>query len=972
MTHTPYRHNQQNEHLESKRSQGDYPRSQGMRSQNTPLENTVTIVPVQRENQTIQESQPGKGRLGLKRQASASAKELGNLRNNINFMADQLQRLLEKEGAAAEQAQLLNEITSKIRESLNTTDIFNATVQNAREALQTDRVIIYRFNSNNPGIGNIVAESVDTNWPITLGAKIADPNFSHVDLYQKGQVWAIGDIYLEDAPISDSEISHLETLRVKAKLVAPILVNQKLNGLLIAHQCSGPRNWIESEIEFFRQLAVQVGYALDQSLLLEQQSALAKQAQALNEISLSIRQSLNQQDIFASAVEETRDALGADRVIVYLLDADWNGIVFAESVDRKWPVALGSKITDPCFGSHHIKAYLRGRVKVINNSFDEAENVVSDPETTQCYLNQLKPFAIKAILVAPIIVDKNLYGLLIAHQCDAPRVWKELEIDLIRQVAIQLGYALEQAFAIEQQQTAAKQARILNEITSRMRESLKVEDIFDTVVDDVRESMKTDRVIIYQFDPSGEGTVVAESVDPKWASALEQKFSDPGFTGRYLKQYQRGRLNAINNIYEASLSEEHINELKPYGVKANLIAPIIAEKKLHGLLVLHQCSGSRTWKESELDFIRQLATQIGFALDQVSLLESQKAAIQQARRLNEIALIIRESLNPQDVFNTSVVQAREVLKADRVVVYQVDKYYNGILVAESVDGKWSTMMGAKLDVKCFREHNVKAYLRGRVKVINNIADEEEAYIDDQKTTKCFIDEAKESEIKAAVVTPIIVEKKLRGFLIAHQCSQIRNWQESEIDFLKQLGTQIGFALEQGNLLEQQQSATEQARRLNDIALLIRETQSAQELCNTCVTQAREVLKADRVMVYQLDGDYNGTVIAESVDRKWPTALGNKMDGTCFSDHHLKPYFRGRVKVLNNLYDPDETIIDDLETTECYLGDAKPLAIQATVVAPIIVQKKLYGFLIANQCSAPRNWQESEVDFLKQLAVQVGF
>jgi len=47
--------------------------------------------------------------------------------------------------------------------------------------------------------------------------------------------------------------------------VVPILQGEQLWGLLIAHQCSGPRHWQQFEISLLNQLATQV--AIQQSEL---------------------------------------------------------------------------------------------------------------------------------------------------------------------------------------------------------------------------------------------------------------------------------------------------------------------------------------------------------------------------------------------------------------------------------------------------------------------------------------------------------------------------------------------------------------------------------------------------------------------------------------------------------------------------------------------------------------------------------
>jgi GAF domain-containing protein len=78
-------------------------------------------------------------------------------------------------------------------------------------------------------------------------------NGDYAALYEGGRVRAIADIEVE--PIHPCHRDFLRSLKVRANLVVPILTNKGLWGLLIAHQCSGPRTWLGSDIEFMQQQA---------------------------------------------------------------------------------------------------------------------------------------------------------------------------------------------------------------------------------------------------------------------------------------------------------------------------------------------------------------------------------------------------------------------------------------------------------------------------------------------------------------------------------------------------------------------------------------------------------------------------------------------------------------------------------------------------------------------------------------------
>ncbi|NEQ66697.1 MAG: GAF domain-containing protein [Symploca sp. SIO2D2] len=796
-----YRHTKRHDNRNDYRGRGDDLQHQV--SPPSTVEETVTIVPVQQEWQAEVESSTNRKTLGLKSKATILAQELNVWRSNMDLMADQIQSLLEREGAAAERAHMLNEITSHIRESLNPTDIFNATVEDARQAIGADRVIVYRFDSQLNG--KVVAESVEAGWPVTLGIKITDPCFAdrYAQAYQKGRVQAIADIY--EGGLTDCHIAQLEPLEVKANLVAPILTNQKLIGLLIAHQCSEPRSWTDSEIEFFRQLAVQVGYALDQGLLLKRQQTAAKQARLLNEITLQLRQFISTEEIFDAVVEEAREALGTDRVVVYQFDPQWQGTVVAESVGRGWPTALGATIADPCFAQRYIKPYLRGRVSATGNIYEAG--------LTECHLKQLEPFGVKANLVAPIVAQKQLHSLLIAHQCSEARTWKSSEVDFIKQLATQVGFALEQVSLLQQQQTAIERARRLNQITSNLQKSLNPEDIFNSAVEDTQDVLQADRVLVYQFDPQWQGTVVAEAVVRGWPVALGAQITDPCFAQRYVNSYLKGRVQATENIYEAGLTECHLQQLEPFAVQANLVAPIVENQKLYGLLIAHHCSKPRKWQPWEIDFVREVAIQVGYNLEHSLLLQQQQIAAQQAtqlaqqaRQLNEISVRILESLEPERIFRIAVDESLKLMQADRIVIYSFDENWDGKIVVETVKPGWPQIINMETDVPCFPADYVEPYRKGRVSAI---ADVTKAGL-----TPCHEEQLGKWQVKANVVVPILLKQKLYGLLGAHQCSVTREWQESEIEVFKQVALQVGYALEQALLIKQVEQAREAAEQVS--------------------------------------------------------------------------------------------------------------------------------------------------------------
>jgi methyl-accepting chemotaxis protein PixJ len=560
--------------------------------------------------------------------------ELMALKSNLQLLSEQLPTLLLNQEAEAEHLKVLMDTTQLLREARSSEDVLRIAVTEVQQRFRTERVTVFQLQEN--GEGTFVEESVAQGLSKLLWSTVHDPCFSesYVDKYREGRVQAIDNIYT--ANLGDCHIGLLERFGVKANLVAPIVKDGQLFGLLIAHQCSAPRFWQSTEIDLFAQISTQIGFALDRARLLEDIDNRTTQSQRLIDITRRIRASLNIEDVLKTTVNEVRRAMNADRIIVYNFDRQWYGTVIAEAVLPGYPKALWANIKDPCFAEGYVEKYQSGRVQATAN--------IQEAGLTDCHLRQLEPFAVKANLVAPILKDNQLFGLLVAHQCSEPRNWQPSEIDWFTQIATQVGFAIDHARLLEQINTESIQSKTLANITRQIRASLIEDDVLKTTVTEVRRAFQTDRVIVYSFDDQWYGTVVAEAVLPGYPKALWAKIKDPCFIEGYVDKYREGRVQATPNVELAGLTSCHLKQLEPFAVRANLVAPILKDDKLFGLLIAHQCSGPRDWQAAEVDLFAQIAIQVGFALEHARLLDQVEQAYQGAETASKGQRHLHETL----------------------------------------------------------------------------------------------------------------------------------------------------------------------------------------------------------------------------------------------------------------------------------------------------------------------------------------
>jgi diguanylate cyclase (GGDEF)-like protein len=175
--------------------------------------------------------------------------------------------------------------------------------------------------------------------------------------------------------------------------------------------------------------------------------------------------------------------------------------------------------------------------------------------------------------------------------------------------------------------------RIVAAVTQRIHQSLDLTEILQATATEVRQLFDADRVILYRFEPDWSGTVVVESVADDWSPILGLHFMDTCFQKTYAQNYQQGHIKAIRDIQTAGLAKCHVDLLQQFQVRANLVVPILQQDRLWGLLIAHQCRGSRSWEQSEIDLFKQLATQAGIAIQQSELYQQLQQANQELQRL---------------------------------------------------------------------------------------------------------------------------------------------------------------------------------------------------------------------------------------------------------------------------------------------------------------------------------------------------
>lgn len=151
----------------------------------------------------------------------------------------------------------------------------------------------------------------------------------------------------------------------------------------------------------------------------------------LERVLSQINQRIERDELIGEITYQLRDLLQVDRVVLYYFYSQWHGQVTFESLSKSEYSILGSTGPDECFNDEYAAMYLQGRIKVINDIETEPIN--------ECHREFLRNLKVRANLVVPILTirksRKDLWGLLVAHHCQATHSWSSSEIEAIEKSA---------------------------------------------------------------------------------------------------------------------------------------------------------------------------------------------------------------------------------------------------------------------------------------------------------------------------------------------------------------------------------------------------------------------------------------------------------------------------------------------------------------------------------------------------------
>jgi methyl-accepting chemotaxis protein PixJ len=708
-------------------------------------------------------------------------------------------------------------------------------------------------------------------------------------------------------------------------------------------------------------------------------TAASIDSEKLYQIASKIRQATTPNNAFNQAVGGIKTLMDADRVLVYELTSNTTGKVIAEAIKGGYTPMLGANIPPIGFGFEQFQDDRSHRaISLINSQITPYQKQILE----QCQ--------VKATVAIPILINgysaltdtyslDRVWGLLVVQQCDRERQWTEAETNCLSQLSLELTLALQPSQPLLQ----LSQRRDLVATIA-----LEAQELMQGTLDEMRHFLQVDRAMVVAYNADWSSQVVAESVGNNWNKAGNSLDLDFSITGENYKPHY-----VVNDITTKDFPKCLLETFAPLQMKAYIVVPIVYNNQLIGMLGVYQNSSARNWQEAELKSVQEFAKNFGFPLQQTaSRRQAQFQTKLMERRLNreqgmaKLQEKLRNAKEETSVFQIATQGGRKLLDVDRVAIYKFDADWSGKFIAESATPGWASLIETVLVIEDTHLQRTKG---GRYK------DGECFTVDDIYAAghqACHVELLEQLEARAYVIAPIFgANRKLWGLIAAYQNSGAKKWQKDDVDNLRQLGLQVGIAMEQIDYVGQLQRKAEQEQTINRIAERIRQSLAADEIFQSVTQEVRDAIKADRSVVYQFNADWSGRIVAESVGGNWNALLAQQIeDATLMADRTQNERCIIRKWGSSDLLHTDthlqatkggkfiagekSSAVDNIYTKDypaCYIKALEKYQAKAYIVAPIFVGDRLWGLLGVYQNDEPRAWNTADRAILEQVATQVG-
>lgn len=537
----------------------------------------------------------------------------------LSALADQASLAIEKSRLLreTEEGRALLEQLSHAALTMQTSwerdDRLGAFVQAAREVVGFDRVNVFLLTADGAEL-ELVTTGGDEVAPGLRLPLTSEAGPYHEALKSRRPVAVLSDADLARVlPLDRARLDHAY-LRSRRFVVAPLVVGERVIGVVSADNKPSRRPISPQSVEPFSSLCQNLATALEESRLYAEARAREQEATRLYAVTRQLATSLDRERLLDVIAEQAIELTGCDAVGIFFFDVTRGALVFHRGLHLPAELTRGLA--------------LRPGEGIAGRAYQERQPVwtrdrLTDPTlrhspTTQRLVNAAAP---RAYLAVPIISREETHGVLVVYFF-VPHDFTAREVQLVSTLADHAALALQNARLFEETQRREREAQtlsdglvLLNQAARALHRTLEVDAILDGALKELARAFGASGVLMHLLAEDGS---LSRSLG-HWVSD-GQRPGDPGRLGAMSDHVRRTRSPLLLRDVTKHYDFVHPANIA-HGVRSIAAFPIVGQsERVLGVLLLYYTS-PQAFPDAETRLLTSYADQLATALENAGLYE---------------------------------------------------------------------------------------------------------------------------------------------------------------------------------------------------------------------------------------------------------------------------------------------------------------------------------------------------------------
>jgi len=237
--------------------------------------------------------------------------------------------------------------------------------------------------------------------------------------------------------------------------------------------------------------------------------------------------------------------------------------------------------------------------------------------------------------------------------------------------------------------------------------------------------------------------------------------------------------------------------LEQLDVLSILILPLFTKGKFVGYIGFDNCVETRIWENTEITFLQIAATAISLAYERYQADSALQTQLDRSNLLQQITNEIRSSLEPGKVFETAATQIGQAFGADRALIhlYLALPTPRVILLGRYFAPGYAS--DGEIDIPVTGNLHLQQVLSQDQALVSSVVEVEPLLANLQSVNR--------DGLKSLLAVRTSYKGEPNGIICLQKCSS-HDWTAAEIELLESIAAQLGIAIAQAQLLEQERQA----------------------------------------------------------------------------------------------------------------------------------------------------------------------